>query len=69
MKVSLFYLPGVGSREDVEQGMAGLRPELYQEMLRDLTEEAKLGDELGYYLFPSPNTTSTSRDSNSRTTP
>lgn len=48
MKVSLFYLPGVGSREDVEQGMAGLRPELYQEMLRDLTEEAKLGDELGY---------------------
>ncbi|HKS90952.1 MAG TPA: LLM class flavin-dependent oxidoreductase [Tepidiformaceae bacterium] len=48
MKASLFYLPGVGSREDVERGMAGLRPELYQEMLRDLAAEAKLGDELGY---------------------
>ncbi len=48
MKASLFYLPGVGSREDVEQGMAGLRPELYQQMLSDLTAEAKLGDELGY---------------------
>jgi alkanesulfonate monooxygenase SsuD/methylene tetrahydromethanopterin reductase-like flavin-dependent oxidoreductase (luciferase family) len=48
MKVSLFYLPGVGSREDVEHGMAGLRPELYQQMLSDLTAEAKRGDELGY---------------------
>ncbi|MBN9494976.1 LLM class flavin-dependent oxidoreductase, partial [bacterium] len=48
MKTSMFYLPGVGTREDVEKGMAGLRPELYQRMLRDLTAEAKLGDELGY---------------------
>lgn len=48
MKVSLFYLPGVGSRADVEQGRAGLRPELYQQMLAELSEQAKLGDELGY---------------------
>jgi len=48
MKASLFYLPGVGSREDIELGMAGLRPELYQRMLNELTAEAKLGDELGY---------------------
>ncbi len=48
MKVSLFYLPSVGSREDIEKGMAGLRPELYQQMLSDLTDQAKLGDELGY---------------------
>ena len=33
MKVSMFYLPGVGSRQDVEQGMAGLRGDLYQAML------------------------------------
>lgn len=48
MKASLFYLPGVGSREDVEHGMAGLRPELYQQMLAEIGEEARLADELGY---------------------
>ena len=48
MKVSLFYLPGVGSRADVEAGMAGLRPELYQQMLREVSAEAILADELGY---------------------
>jgi alkanesulfonate monooxygenase SsuD/methylene tetrahydromethanopterin reductase-like flavin-dependent oxidoreductase (luciferase family) len=48
MKVSLFYLPGVGSREDVEQGMAGLRPELYQAMLREVSAQAILADQLGY---------------------
>ena len=48
MKVSLFYLPSIGSREDIEKGMAGLRPDLYQQMLSDLTDQAKLGDELGY---------------------
>ena len=48
MQVSVFYLPSVGSREDIEQGMAGLRPELYQQMLHDLSEQAQLADELGY---------------------
>ena len=48
MKVSLFYLPSVGSRAQIEQGLAGLRPELYQQMLRELSEQAKLGDALGY---------------------
>ncbi len=48
MKVSLFYLPGVGSREDVEKGMAGLRPELYQQMLSEVTAQAQLADALGY---------------------
>lgn len=48
MKVSLFYLPGVGSREDVEKGMAGLRPELYQQMLTEVTAQARLADALGY---------------------
>lgn len=48
MKVSLFYLPGVGTREQVEAGMAGLRPELYQDMLREVSAQARLADELGY---------------------
>jgi len=48
MQVSLFYLPSVGTREDIEQGMAGLRPELYQQMLKELKEQTQLADELGY---------------------
>ena len=48
MKTSLFYLPSVGSRTDIEQGRAGLRRELYGQMLREVTEQAKLADDLGY---------------------
>lgn len=48
MKVSLFYLPGVGSKADIEAGMAGMRPDLYQQMLRDLSEQCRLADDLGY---------------------
>src|SRR5579885_3666667 len=48
MPVSVFYLPSIGSREEIEQGMAGLRPELYQRMLAELREQAQLADELGY---------------------
>jgi alkanesulfonate monooxygenase SsuD/methylene tetrahydromethanopterin reductase-like flavin-dependent oxidoreductase (luciferase family) len=48
MKASLFYLPSVGNRRDIEQGMAGLRGDLYQQMLREVLEQVRLGDELGY---------------------
>ena len=48
MKASLFYLPSIGSRAEIEAGMAGTGPELYQRMLRELTEQTKLADELGY---------------------
>ena len=48
MKLSLFYLPGVGSREQVEGGLAGLRGDLYQQMLAEVTAQARLADELGY---------------------
>jgi len=48
VKTSLFYLPSVGSRADVEKGCAGLRGELYDQMLAELSEQAKLADELGY---------------------
>jgi alkanesulfonate monooxygenase SsuD/methylene tetrahydromethanopterin reductase-like flavin-dependent oxidoreductase (luciferase family) len=48
MKVSLFYLPTVGNRAQIEQGMAGLRGELYDQMLADVTAQAQLADALGY---------------------
>lgn len=47
MKTSLFYLPGVGTRAQVEEGHAGLRGELYDEMLRDVLAQCQLADELG----------------------
>ena len=48
VKASLFYLPGNASRTEIEAGMAGTKPELYQRMLRELTEQIKLADDLGY---------------------
>ena len=36
MKVSLFYLPSIGSRREIEAGMAGLRGDLYRRMLAEL---------------------------------
>jgi alkanesulfonate monooxygenase SsuD/methylene tetrahydromethanopterin reductase-like flavin-dependent oxidoreductase (luciferase family) len=48
MKTSLFYLPSIGSRADIEAGSAGLRGDLYQTMLREVSEQAQLADELGY---------------------
>src|SRR2546425_6100951 len=43
MKVSLFYLPSIGSRAEIERGLAGLRRDLYQRMLADLSAQAQLG--------------------------
>jgi len=48
MKVSVFYLPSIGSRAEIEAGMAGLRNDLYQKMLSELTEQAQAADQLGY---------------------
>ncbi len=48
MPVSVFYLPSIGSREEIEQGMAGLRRDLYQRMLAEVKEQAQLADDLGY---------------------
>jgi len=48
VKVSLFYLPSVGARSDIEAGRAGLRGDLYDQMLVEVSEQAKLADELGY---------------------
>ncbi len=48
MKASLFYLPTVGNRCEIEAGMAGLRSDLYQQMLREVLEQVRLADALGY---------------------
>src|SRR5256886_13756493 len=48
MQVSVFYLPSIGARSEIEKGMAGLRGDLYQQMLGELKEQAQLADELGY---------------------
>jgi len=48
MKVSLFYLPSIGPRAEIEKGMAGLRGDLYGRMLAEISEQARLGDDLGY---------------------
>ncbi|MGO8918657.1 MAG: LLM class flavin-dependent oxidoreductase [Stellaceae bacterium] len=48
MRASLFYLPTVGNRREIEAGMAGLRGDLYQQMLREVLEQVRLADELGY---------------------
>ena len=48
MKISLFYLPTIGSRAEIKQGMAGLRGDLYDRMLAEISEQARLADDLGY---------------------
>src|SRR5438128_1566020 len=48
MQTSVFYLPSIGSRAEIERGMAGLRGDLYQQMLAELKEQAQAADELGY---------------------
>ncbi|MXX60905.1 MAG: LLM class flavin-dependent oxidoreductase [Holophagales bacterium] len=48
MKISLFYLPSIGSRADIKRGMAGLRGDLYDRMLAEVSEQARLADDLGY---------------------
>ena len=48
MKISLFYLPTIGSRAEIRQGMAGQRGDLYDRMLAEISEQARLADDLGY---------------------
>jgi alkanesulfonate monooxygenase SsuD/methylene tetrahydromethanopterin reductase-like flavin-dependent oxidoreductase (luciferase family) len=48
MKISLFYLPSLANRAEIEKGMVGLRGDLYDQMLRELSEQARLADQLGY---------------------
>src|SRR5262245_53169222 len=49
MKIGTFYLPAIGSKAELEQGMAGRRTDLYQRMLKHLLEQAQYMDAHGYY--------------------
>jgi alkanesulfonate monooxygenase SsuD/methylene tetrahydromethanopterin reductase-like flavin-dependent oxidoreductase (luciferase family) len=49
MKVGAFYLPSIGSFEEIKGGMAGRRTDLYQKMLKELSEQIGYMDEHGYY--------------------
>jgi alkanesulfonate monooxygenase SsuD/methylene tetrahydromethanopterin reductase-like flavin-dependent oxidoreductase (luciferase family) len=48
VKTSLFYLPSIGSRAEIEAGLAGLDGALYDRMLAELGEQTRLADDAGY---------------------
>jgi alkanesulfonate monooxygenase SsuD/methylene tetrahydromethanopterin reductase-like flavin-dependent oxidoreductase (luciferase family) len=49
MKSILFYLPSVGSHAQITAGMSGTNPVNYQNMLWQLTHQARAADEMGYW--------------------
>ncbi|MEX2481880.1 MAG: LLM class flavin-dependent oxidoreductase [Gammaproteobacteria bacterium] len=49
MEIGVFHLPTIGNRQQLAEGMAGRRTDLYQSMLANLAEEARYLDEHGYY--------------------
>lgn len=49
MEFGVFYLPAIGSKSELQAGMAGRRTDLYQRMLRNLSEQAQYLDAHGYY--------------------
>lgn len=49
MKIGNFYLPAIGSKAELERGMAGRRTDLYQRMLKNLLEQAQYQDAHGYW--------------------
>ena len=51
MKASLFYLPTIASRAEIERGMAGMNGEFYQRMLRELSEQIRLADDVHAACF------------------
>lgn len=54
MKFTLMQTGVVGRRHELEAGMAGQRPELYQRFLEEVKGYVKLADELGYYAYGQP---------------
>lgn len=49
MNIGTSYLPVIGNKIELEQGMAGRRTDLYQRMLRNLVEQAQYLDNHGYW--------------------
>ena len=54
MDFGLFMYCTVGRRAELEQGMAGRNPELYQRMLAEIAQYAQFADEAGYSAYGHP---------------
>ena len=54
MKFHLMQTGVIGRRAELEQGMAGQRPELYQRYLEEIKGYVRLADELGYAGYCQP---------------
>jgi hypothetical protein len=54
MRFSLFMYCTVGRRAELEAGMAGRNPELYQRMLGEIAEYVRFADDAGYFGFGHP---------------
>jgi alkanesulfonate monooxygenase SsuD/methylene tetrahydromethanopterin reductase-like flavin-dependent oxidoreductase (luciferase family) len=54
MDFHLFMYCTIGRRHELEAGMAGQRPELYQRMLEEIAEYARFADTAGYAGFGHP---------------
>lgn len=54
MRFNLFMYCTVGCRAELEAGLAGLRPELYQRMLDAIAVYARTADETGFAGFGHP---------------
>ncbi len=54
MKFHLMQTGVVGRRKEIEAGMAGQRPELYQRFLEEVKGYVKLGDDLGFFGYCQP---------------
>lgn len=51
MKFHLLQAGAIGRREEIEAGMAGQRPDLYQRFLEEVRLYVRLADELGYASY------------------
>jgi alkanesulfonate monooxygenase SsuD/methylene tetrahydromethanopterin reductase-like flavin-dependent oxidoreductase (luciferase family) len=54
MEFHLFMYATVGRRAELEAGMAGQRPELYQRMLDEIAEYVRVADDAGFAGFGHP---------------
>ena len=54
MKFGLFMYCTIGRRGELEAGMAGRRPELYQRMLDEIATYARFADQNGYFGYGHP---------------
>ena len=54
MQFHLMQTGVIGRRSEIEQGMAGQRPELYQRYLEEVKDYVRLADDLGYAGYSQP---------------